>query len=55
MYLCIVYVCGGPQEGEPDFVSEVRHFKTLDEAKRFVYATADYGIYVNIYKAERVY
>jgi hypothetical protein len=55
MYLCIVYVRGEPQEGEPDYVSEVRYFNTIEEAKRFEQANWDYGIYIDIYKAERVH
>lgn len=54
MYLGIVYVCGEAQEGEPDFVSEVRNFNTLDEALQFEDKITDYGIYVDIFKAERV-
>lgn len=54
MYLCIVYVCGEPQEGEPDYVSEVRYFNTLEEAESFANKTADYGVYVDIFKGERV-
>jgi len=54
MYLSIVWVAGEAQEGEPDFVSEVRSFNTLEEARQFEEKTADYGIYVETFKAERV-
>lgn len=53
-YLCLVYVCGEPQEGEPDFISETRYFSTLEEAERFRCETSDYGIYVDIFKGERI-
>lgn len=41
MYLCIVYGVGEPQEGEADFVSEVRRFTTLEAAKRFAEENSD--------------
>ena len=54
MYLCIVYGVGEPQEGEPDFVSEVRNFTTLEEAMSFAEENSDYCCYTTVYKAERV-
>ena len=54
MYLCIVYVRGEPQEGEPDFVSEVRYFHTLEEAKYFEEVNSDFTVYVETFKCERV-
>ena len=54
MYICIVYVVGEPQEGEPDFVSEVRYFNDLEEAKQFRQENSDYTVYVDIFKGERI-
>lgn len=54
MYLCIVYVLGDPQEDEGNYVSEIRHFKTLEEAKRFESENWDYGLRIDIFKGEYV-
>ena len=54
MYLCIVYVRGEPQEGEPDYVSEIRYFDSFEEAKQFEHQVSDFYVYVDIFKGERI-
>lgn len=54
MYLCIVYVVGDPQEDEGNFVSQICHFDTFEEAKKFEEENYDYGLYIDIFKGERV-
>ena len=54
-YLCIVYEVGDPREMEGDYVSEIRSFNTLEEAKRFEAANWDYDIRIDIFKGEYVY
>ena len=54
MYLCIVRVIGDPHEMEGDYISEVRRFNTLEEAKRFKEENYDYGICIDIFKGEYV-
>ena len=50
-YQCIVWVLGD----QGNFVSEIRYFNTLEEAKQFERENWDYGLCIDIFKGEFVY
>ena len=49
-YMCIVWVLGD----QGNYPSEIRYFKTLEEAQQFERETWDYGLCIDIFKGELI-